>query len=324
MKELECLVSEVRRKIAAQDPYWDQRIGQRNAETELKVTKLTCECDKLEKDWHDGQVPPDLEKLYQERRRLVERDEQVFKEWRMNRNETLRAIRREFDFLWNCATWLRQEERTWKNLISSARVELSKIVRLQEREHQRLYPSTGEEEQIEDEESLADKLRGILEENISAQSPVDRSSFKGYVDVSEGAHQETQGVSSRSLLGVRGSEAVQVSSHRGPPTDIPPDKPPPWKGASRGYLLERAGTRHVSQLVSFTRSSYCSSGNAYPLADNAIMGSRAIEQFCVRAAGSSQESRTHASRAGRLRGVVGPGLTGHVCDKWSPSSKPGS
>jgi hypothetical protein len=31
-----------------------------------------------------------------------------------------------------------------------------------------------------------------------------------------------------------------------------------------------------------------------------------------------------ASRAGGLRGVVGSGSTGYVCDKSSPSSKPGS
>jgi hypothetical protein len=31
-----------------------------------------------------------------------------------------------------------------------------------------------------------------------------------------------------------------------------------------------------------------------------------------------------ASGAGGLRGIVGSGSTGYVCDKWSPSSKPGS
>jgi hypothetical protein len=37
-----------------------------------------------------------------------------------------------------------------------------------------------------------------------------------------------------------------------------------------------------------------------------------------------QTRRQEASRAGGLRGVVGSGLTGHVCHLWSPSSKPGS
>jgi hypothetical protein len=78
----------------------------------------------------------------------------------------------------------------------------------------------------------------------------------------------------------------------------------------RGCLEERAGTRHDSQLASFSRGSNCSSGNALPLAENAILGVCAIEQFRVHAAGSSQESSTCASRAGGLRGVVGSGLTG--------------
>jgi hypothetical protein len=36
------------------------------------------------------------------------------------------------------------------------------------------------------------------------------------------------------------------------------------------------------------------------------------------------ETRKRASRAGSSRGVVGSGKTGYVCDKSSPSSKPGS
>jgi hypothetical protein len=39
------------------------------------------------------------------------------------------------------------------------------------------------------------------------------------------------------------------SDRRDPPTDRPPDKPPPWKGASMGNLPERAGSRHASQLT---------------------------------------------------------------------------
>jgi hypothetical protein len=65
---------------------------------------------------------------------------------------------------------------------------------------------------------------------------------------------------------------IYLSARRGPPTDRPPDKPPPWKGAPRGCLQERAGTRHVSQLASFTRGSHCSSGNASPLETMQIGG----------------------------------------------------
>jgi hypothetical protein len=82
-----------------------------------------------------------------------------------------------------------------------------------------------------------------------------------------------------------------VNSHRGPPTDRPPDKPPPWKGASRGCLQERAGTRHVSQLASFSRGSHCSSGNASPLQTMQIGGCAPSNNSALHAVGSSQGSR---------------------------------
>jgi hypothetical protein len=112
-------------------------------------------------------------------------------------------------------------------------------------------------------------------------------------------------------------------SHRGPATDRPPDKPPPWKGISRGYLLERTGTRH-HQLASCSRGSDCSSGNAIPLQKMQFGGCAPSNNSASQAAGTSQESSTSGSRAGRLRGVVGSWLTGYVCGKSPPSSKPGS
>jgi hypothetical protein len=66
-------------------------------------------------------------------------------------------------------------------------------------------------------------------------------------------------------LGARGVDAVQVSSHRGPPTDRPPDRPCICKGVARGGLQESAGTRHVSRLAFFARVGHSLSGNATPL-----------------------------------------------------------
>jgi hypothetical protein len=183
---------------------------------------------------------------------------------------------------------------------------------------------TEAKEQIEKKEDFGNTFRNILSENTIALSPADCSSLKGYGDSFESTHQETSENSDRCLLGGRGLEAVQVSSHRGPPTDRPPDKPPPWKGASRGCLQERAGTRHDSQLATFTRGSYCSSGNASPCRQCNLGESAPSNNSASHAAGSSQESSTRARRAGGLRGVVGSGSTGYVCDKSSLSSKPGS
>jgi hypothetical protein len=200
---------------------------------------------------------------------------------------------------------MRFRDRRLGEIRSEAAKKLKEINEKQEREYQRLYQVAEEEEVLNAEIPFAD----ILANHLTRSSPADCASLKGYGDNldPESTRSEKSGVSSWNLLGIRGLEAVQVSSHRGPPTDRPPDKPPPWKGASRGCLQERAGTRHFSQLASSSRGSYCSSGNALPFAENAIYWVCAIEQFRVRAAGASQQSGTRASRAGGLRGVVGSG-----------------
>jgi hypothetical protein len=146
----------------------------------------------------------------------------------------------------------------------------------------------------------------------------------GYGDLSESTRSEKSGVSSLNLLGIRGLEAVQVSSHRGPPTDRPPDIPPNKGGVLAGCLLEREGTPCFIQLASCSRGSNCSSGNALPLQTMQIRGCAPSNNSASHAAGSSQESSTRAGRAGRLRGVVGSGLIGYVCGKSPPSRKPGS
>jgi hypothetical protein len=171
----------------------------------------------------------------------------------------------------------------------------------------------------------AKRFRDALSRNISAQFPVDCPFLRGYGDLVESTRSEMSVGRGRNLLGERSLEGVQLSSHRGPHTDRPPDKPPPWKGASRGCLSERAGTRHLTQLASFTRGSYCSSSNASPLQTMQIGGCAPSNNSASHAAGTSQESSTRlASRAGGLRGVVGSGSTGYVCGKSPPSPKPGS
>jgi hypothetical protein len=101
--------------------------------------------------------------------------------------------------------------------------------------------------------------------------------FSGYGDdlFIESTRSEKSGSKDWNLLGLRGAQAVQVSSHRGPPTDRPPDKP---LGVSvfAGCSEERPNTCRFHQLASFTRSSHCSSGNVSSLADNANLGSHAI------------------------------------------------
>jgi hypothetical protein len=197
-------------------------------------------------------------------------------------------------------------------------------VKEQELEFNELFPPTDDSEaELDEPADLNEEIAIALANHAIPKSPADCPSLGGYGDSVESTRSEKNMANSLNLLGIKGLEALQVSSHRGPPTDRPPDKPRE-AGVSAGCLLETAGTRH-SQLASFTRGSNCSSGNVSPLADNAILGARAIEQFRVHAAGSSQEPSTRfASRAGGLRCVVGSGSTGYVRGKSPPSSKPGS
>jgi hypothetical protein len=78
------------------------------------------------------------------------------------------------------------------------------------------------------------------------------------------------------------------SDRRGPHTDRPPDKPPPWKGAIVGILHERASSRHASQLAS-SRGFNGLSGNASPAQKCNLRVKRPSNQSHASAAGSSQE-----------------------------------
>jgi hypothetical protein len=148
-----------------------------------------------------------------------------------------------------------------------------------------LFPPTVFSE-VDGPADLNEAIAFALASHSVKTSPADCPSSKGYGDLVESTRSEKSGSKDWNLLGIRGLEAVQVSSPRGPPTDRPPEV-----SVFAGCLQETAATRHLSQLASFSRGSICSSGNASPLADNAILGIRAIEQFPVHAVGSSHGSR---------------------------------
>jgi hypothetical protein len=139
-------------------------------------------------------------------------------------------------------------------------------------------------------------------------SPADCLSQRGYGDDLniESTRSDKSGSKDWNLLDLRGTEAIQVSRHRGPPTDRPPDK---RGGISvfEGCSQERANTHRIHyQLASFARSSHCSSDNVSSLADNAIVGkSRHQAIYCVHAVGTSHEVYRGLSwtppRCGRFR-----------------------
>jgi hypothetical protein len=123
-------------------------------------------------------------------------------------------------------------------------------------------------------------------------------------------------------LGVRGVDAAQVSSHRGPPTDRPPDRPSICLGVARGCLQgERADTPAlISQLASFARMGHSLSGNATPLQKK--QSSVWTPSYCHASsqAGSSQRKLTKIrSRAGSFCPVGGPGSTDTCVTSSHPS-----
>jgi hypothetical protein len=83
-----------------------------------------------------------------------------------------------------------------------------------------------------------------------------------------------------------------------------------WKsGSEKEERLSRPKAQGRSQIGGpmprHRKTGHCLSGNASPLAANAFMWIRAIEQYCVRAAGTSHEVNRELSwmlpRCGRFR-----------------------
>jgi hypothetical protein len=147
----------------------------------------------------------------------------------------------------------------------------------------------------------------------------------GYGGPYESTRTEKTSECSRNLLGIRGLEAVQVSSHRGPPTDRPPDIPcnalgvlrgAPSRGraphASTGWLplhtdlIARAAMRlplQTMQLWGFAPSNNSVSIQLVPLTD--------------------REQSWKLARCGRSR-VNGVHHVPYMCFVRMPSPKPGS
>jgi glycine/D-amino acid oxidase-like deaminating enzyme len=119
--QLRFLIPDIERQIEAEEPYLEDKINRQRAETAMKVAKLTCECLKLELNWLDGTVPPELAALYRQRDRLEDQDKNLFWRWRMDCRESIDALKIRSRFLWDCAGWINQRKRIFAQIQSSAR-----------------------------------------------------------------------------------------------------------------------------------------------------------------------------------------------------------
>jgi hypothetical protein len=121
----------------------------------------------------------------------------------------------------------------------------------------------------------------------------------------------------------RREDPEQLSARRGPPTDRPPDKPPPWKGAVRGSLIERAGSPTASQLASSSCGKHGWSGTPAHLESIQIIVQSPSNCPASSQAGSSPSQvpdDNDECAAGCTRVTDGSGSTGYVCDSRHPSS----
>jgi hypothetical protein len=105
--------------------------------------------------------------------------------------------------------------------------ELRQIEKLQSKEYQRLFPPTSEKVQNKEE-----RLEAILKEQLRPNTPQEGECQGQAYERGQEAHAGQKGWT----VPQDGSKVdpTQLSARRGPPTDRPPDKPPPWKGGSRG------------------------------------------------------------------------------------------
>jgi hypothetical protein len=234
---------------------------------------------------------------------------------KLRSQELLGSLRGKLDRAVRAKGWVPKAKVLLESIKSEAQKALSEIEKLYAVEANELFAPS--EEEVSDEAGavgtpdLNAAIMKALESHSVPKSPADCSFLRGYGDLSsESTRLAPTQAKDWNILGTRGVEAVQLSSHRGPPTDRPPDKPPPWKGAFAGCSQERANTqRTFHRLAFFSHDLHCSSGNASPLADNAILGIRAIEQFRASAVSTSQRSQLGAEL--------------DASEVWSVRGKPG-
>jgi hypothetical protein len=189
--------------------------------------------------------------------------------------------------------WRRYEEMELKDIRRRAAKKLAKIEARRAKEYQELFPPTCTK--IDSESIVTPDLNAAI---MSALSELRADSSSRDQTLQEEAGGETyestlvtrNGTVVKNPLGMRGVDAGQVSSHRGPPTDRPPDRPCICKGVVRGCLQERAGTRHFSRLAFFARVRHSLSGNATPLQKMQIkVWTPSDCDASIAAAGSSQD-----------------------------------
>jgi hypothetical protein len=177
-----------------------------------------------------GASPEELEAICQEilecTDKVEERVQKISKAW--NQMDTEKKMQARFNL--NAFRWLRTRDSKRAMIKDRFSRELKELRKPQEVESRDLFPPTEALDvdfPVQARPDLNQAIASALADHAVLTSPADCSFSRGYGDVpkSESTRSEKSGSKDWNLLGLRGAEAIQVSSHRGPPTDRPPDKP---------------------------------------------------------------------------------------------------
>jgi hypothetical protein len=174
------------------------------------------------------------------------------------------------------------------------------------------------------EDSRSEATARVRAEVFHADAvPVDHASRNETAGASFDATSSfSKGLVAKNPLGVQGVDAVQVSSHRGPPTDRPPHRPLDTVSVSGGSSTQDP----VYQLASSLCLDHSLSGKSTPFAANAIYGVQK-PSFCQ---ASSQADSSHEfnwglswmpPRCGRLRRVSSLRYVPHSIQRCSSAQR---
>jgi hypothetical protein len=201
--EQERIVVRIRPNLEERILRWKQSMEREKIAVRKKIREAELAHKISTEEWYD---------LHEDLRRLEQREELVIRQVTRETEIELKHEERTLAFYSECAKWARSHRDMLRRIQLKAKKELDRMNWQQEREYQRLFPDTEEEEVQSEDLSFAD----ILANHLTRSSPADCSSLKGYGDDFdfECTLMEKIGLDGRILLGTRGLEAVQVSSHR--------------------------------------------------------------------------------------------------------------
>jgi predicted nucleic acid-binding Zn-ribbon protein len=223
----------VYRKKKLEDDIQDEKVKGGNAIFDFRVRWGT---DPSNSDhWSALMKNPTARKEAQEIRTItatsVARLEQEIRD--VEKRADLKKLQDEKEMVSKKISWIHNAEEYLEGAKNRAATKSADINTQQAKEYQELFPPTcPEPDPVPD---LNVEIMKALAELRTDISPADQVSQKE----ANGEYYETtsafsKGPMAKNPLGARGVDAVQVSSHRGPPTDRPPDRPDPGKSVSGG------------------------------------------------------------------------------------------